>query len=152
RPGKWLIRPIGASDVIEAKISQDGFAGDGGLAFGNQRHGPLGQEHVQARTETNEAEALADAEPLPFANKANDAACHQPSNLDHPDAPVWCRDDEGIAFIVLARLVELGVDEYARPIRDAVDPSRDRATIDVTVEDTHEDRDPRQRPVAEAEL
>ena len=61
-------------------------------------------------------------------------------------------NDERVAFVALARLVEIGADEGAGPIDHAVDAPGDRAAIDVTIEDAHEDRNANERPRAEIEL
>jgi len=57
-----------------------------------------------------------------------------------------------LRYVVFARLVKLGVDKGARPIRDPVDPSRRRTAVHMAVEHAHEYRDARQRPVAETEF
>ena len=57
-----------------------------------------------------------------------------------------------VALVVLARLVEVGVDEGALLVDDLLDAAAHRAAVHVAVEHAHEDRDPRQRPVAEFEL
>ena len=48
-----------------------------------------------------------------------------------------------LALIVLARLVEIGVEELAGDIDDALDRAGDRGAVDVDVEHAHEDRDAR---------
>ena len=45
-----------------------------------------------------------------------------------------------LALIVLARLVEVGIDEFSGHIGDPLDPARNRRAIDVHVEHAHEDR------------
>ena len=52
-------------------------------------------------------------------------------------------DDEILALVVLARLVEVGVDELARHIGDAADFAGNRCPVDVDVKDIHEHRYPR---------
>ena len=61
-------------------------------------------------------------------------------------------DDQGVALVVLARLVEVGVDELAGAIDHPLDPPRHRAPVHVAIEHAHEDRNPRQRPFAEPQL
>src|ERR1700754_2263892 len=122
---EWLIGPERARLVALAEIGQNRLAGDRGLAFGDQRAGAVGQIDVEARAESNEAEPLASADHLAFPHEADDAPRHQAGDLDHADASLRRRDDKRIALIVLARLVELGVDEGARAIGDAVDAARD---------------------------
>ena len=47
-------------------------------------------------------------------------------------------DDEGVALVVLARLVEIGAEEFAGAIDDALDAPGDRAAVHVAVEHAHE--------------
>ena len=61
-------------------------------------------------------------------------------------------DHERVALVVLARLVEVGVEKGAVVIGDALDPAGHRAAVHMAIEHAHEDRDPRQRPFAELEV
>src|SRR3546814_18103773 len=49
-------------------------------------------------------------------------------------------DDEMLALIFLARLVEIGVDEFSGDIDELAQNARDGGAVDVDVEDAHEDR------------
>src|SRR5271155_176168 len=149
---RWLIAAVAPPGITEPEIGQNGLAGDGGLALRHQRARSLRQINVEARTETDQPEALACADRLPLLDERHDAPRHEAGDLGHPDAPIRGRDDKRIALVVFARLVELGVDELARPIRDALDSSRNRAAIHMAVEYAHEDGNALQRPVAKSEL
>src|SRR5262249_11308894 len=144
----WLIRAVGTAGIGKAEVGQYRLAGNRCLAFRDQCRGALGQIDVEPRAEADQAKTLAGADRLPFPDEADDAARHQPCDLDHPDAPVRRSDDERVAFIVLARLVELGIDENAGPVGDAFDLAGDWRAVHMTIEHAHEDRDARQRPVA----
>src|SRR3984885_9085717 len=149
---RWLIAAVGPPGIAEPEIGQNGLAGDGGLAFRHQRARSLGEINVEARAETDQPEALTRADRLPFPHERHDAPCHEAGDLGHPDASIRGRDDQRIALVVLARLVEFGVDELARAIGDAIDSSRDRTAIHMAVEYAHEDGNALQRPVAKSEL
>src|SRR6202171_481451 len=149
---EWLIGAKSSTVLAKPEISQNGLPGDRGLPLGDQHFGAFGQVYVEPRSETDQPEALSGGNRLSFANERYDPPRQQAGDLDHADAALWGRDYERIALVVLARLVELGIDEDARSIRDAVDPSRHRTAVYVAVEHAHEYRDARQRPVAEAEF
>src|ERR1700731_3040189 len=149
---EWLIGAKSSTVLAKPEISQNGLPGDRGLTLRHQHFGAFGQVYVEPRSETDQPEALSGGDRLSFANERYDPPRQQAGDLDHADAALWGRDYERIALVVLARLVELGIDEDTRPIRDAVDPSRHRTAVHVAVEHAHEYRDARQRPVAEAEF
>src|ERR1700716_1062848 len=96
-----------------------------------------------SRREPDQAQPFADADRLAFANERHDAARHEARDLDHADTALGRGDHQRVALIVLARLVEFGIDEGARPVGDAVDPPRDGSAVHVAVEPAHEDRDRR---------
>ena len=73
-------------------------------------------------------------------------------DLHHAEPPGRRVDDDAVALVVLARLVEVGAEEKAGVIDDLGDPAFDRRAIHVAIEDRHEDRHPLQRRHAEAEL
>ena len=54
----------------------------------------------------------------PSRVEADDAPRDQARDLDDADADVPADDDEGVALVVLARLVEVGVEEGARLVDD----------------------------------
>jgi hypothetical protein len=61
-------------------------------------------------------------------------------------------DDEAVALVFLTRLVELGVEEFSRPVVDALNAAAHRRAVDVAIEDVHEHRHARQLGRAHAEL
>src|SRR4051794_18438752 len=125
QPG-WLIGAVNPAAVAQPEIGQNRLPGHRGLALGNQRFGAFGQVYVEPRAEADQPEPLAGADHLPFAHKRDNSTRHQARDLNHADAAVRRRDHQRITLIVLARLVEFGVDEGARPVRDPVDPTRHR--------------------------
>ena len=76
----------------------------------------------------------------------------RPAICTTPNRPERALDDDAVALVVLARLVEIGVEEKAGVIGDALDAALDRRAIHMAVEHRHEDRHALQRPHAEPEL
>src|SRR5689334_21202262 len=103
--------PEGQPGIGEPEIGQNGLAGNRGLSLRHQRRGALGQVDIDTRAETDQAEAFAGSEALPLADERDDAARDQARDLNHADAAMRRRDRERVALVVLARLVELGIDE-----------------------------------------
>src|SRR3546814_10183921 len=62
---------------------------------------------------------------------------------------IGTRDDEMLTLIFLARLVEIGVDEFSGDIDELAQNARDGGAVDVDVEDAHEDRHAQHRRGAE---
>ena len=100
-----------------AEFGQHGFAADRRLADGDAQRRRPGQEDVDARAEADQAETLADADIGAGLGPADDAARHQPGDLHDGDRAVGAVDDQAVALVLAARLVELGIEEFAR--RDA---------------------------------
>src|SRR5262249_31021160 len=137
---KSLSDPEGTLRVAGGEIGNDRFARDRGLSLGDERPHALGQVDVHARAEADHHAALASADGRALSHEALNPASIEPRYLHHADAnPVAC-DDETIALVVLARLVEVGVEEGAMVIDHALDLARKRAAVHVTVEHAHEDR------------
>src|SRR5215470_6567192 len=134
------------------QVRNHGLARDRSLPFCHERPRALGQVDIDARAEADHADALTGTHARAFACKGDDAPGDQACDLHDGDAGRAGTDHEGIALVVLARLVELGVDEGAGLVDDLLDPAGDGAAIDVTVEHVHEDRDARQGALAEIEL
>ena len=134
------------------EIRQHGLAGDGARADGDHRLRICRHIDIDARAETDEAEALANRKLLALAHEADDAARHEPGDLHDAETSLRRVDHEAVALIVLARLVEIGVDEETRTIGDARDAAGDRRAVHMHVEDAHEDGDALQRLGAETEL
>ena len=78
----------------------------------------LRQVDIDARAEADHADALAGADAGALAHEADDAPRHQAGDLHHADARAAGRDHERVALVVLARLVEVGVDEGAGVVDD----------------------------------
>ena len=107
---------------------------------------------VDARAEADEADALAGAHLHALAGEADDAASDQTRDL-HDAEPSGRRvDDDAVAFVVFARLVEIGAEEEPGMIDDALDAPFDRRAVHVAIEHRHEDRYALQRPHSESEL
>ena len=67
----------------------------------------------------------AGAEFAALADEAHDAACDEARDLHHGDALAGRgRNDEGVALVVLAGLVEIGAEEGAGAVDDALDAAR----------------------------
>src|SRR6202011_3699654 len=110
------------------------------------------QINADARAEADHADALAGADLLAFAHERHDAARDEPRDLHHADAPARAGNDEAVALVVLARLVEVGVEEFARLVRHAFDASADRAAVHVAIEHAHENGNPGERGRSKPQL
>src|ERR1700693_575867 len=108
-----------AAGIARRQIGDDGLARDRALAFRHQRPHPFRQVDVAPRTEADHADALAGADLLPFAHEGDDAPGDEAGDLHHADAPARTGNEQTIALVVLARLVEIGVEEFAGAIGDA---------------------------------
>src|SRR3989344_1696039 len=138
-------------EVRGADPRTDGFARQRALAEQDLRRRARGQIDVDAAAESDQPDPLAGRDILPHADERQDAPRHQPGDLGKADAyPVAALDDEMLAFILLARLVEVGVEEFSRDIDDLAQRPRDRRAIDMDVEDAHEDRDAQHRRVTDS--
>jgi hypothetical protein len=75
---------------------------------------------------------------------AQDPPRDQPGDLHDADlAAVRHLDDQAVALVVLARLVQRGVEELARPVGDRrAHGARDGRAVHMAVEDAHEDATP----------
>src|SRR5690349_5014159 len=139
--GKWLVSPVGTAGIRKPEIGQNGLPGHRRLTFEDQRLSAFRQVNVEPRSEPDQPEPFACADRLTFADKRHDAPRNKARDLDHADTAVRRGDNQRVTFVVLTGLVEFGIDERARPIRDAIDPAGYGATIHVTVEHAHKDRD-----------
>src|SRR5690606_18522912 len=109
--------------VCLLKISQHRLAGDRGLSLGHQHLRSLRKEDVEPRAEPDQPEAFASLDRLPVMDEGHDTARDQSGDLNHANqAIVWRRYDERVTLVVLARLVEFGIDELAGAIDDPFDP------------------------------
>ena len=102
----------GARGLPGREVGQHGFSGDHGLPHGDEGRHALRQVDVEPRAEADEAEALARPQPVALGGEADDAPRHQARDLDHRQRPAVVElDADGVALVVLARLVQRGVDK-----------------------------------------
>src|SRR5262245_43783559 len=149
---RCLADPEGELPGRCAQVRDHGLARDRSLPFGPERPRPFGHIDSDPRAEPDHADALAGAHARAFAGEGDDPPGDQACNLHDDDARRAGSDEEGIALVVLARLVKLGVDEGAGLVDDLLDPAGDGAAIDMAVEHVHEDRNAREGALAEIEL
>ncbi|CAH1651816.1 hypothetical protein BOSEA31B_10697 [Hyphomicrobiales bacterium] len=110
------------------------------------------QIDVDARTEADQAEALAGRQRVALLDEGHDAAGNQPGDLHDADDAGGRLDRQRVALVVVARLVELGIEEEAGRIGDLGDAAGHRRAVHMAVEDVHEDRDARHRLGRQLEL
>src|SRR5262249_59492371 len=134
------------------KVSEDGFAGNRGLSLGDERPRAHRQVDIHAGAEANHADALARYNSCTLAHETDNSSRDQARDLHHTDAAPVARDKHTVALVALACLVEVGAEESAGMIDHALDFPAERAAVHVTIEYAHEDRHPRQRPLAQFEL
>src|SRR5215510_2499779 len=117
-------RPLGGTE-----FGKDRLAGNGGLAKRHARYGACRQEDIEPRAEAGEAEALARIQRLVRLREAENAARHEAGDLHDADGAMGGLDDKAIALIVLARLVELGIQEAAATIGYCLDAAAHRSAV-----------------------
>ena len=102
---------------MSREIGEHGFAGD--RARANRHGGPRigGHINIHARAEADKPETVADANALALVDEGHDATGDKTGDLHDAEAPLRRFDDEAVAFIVFAGLVEVGVDEQVRVYR-----------------------------------
>src|SRR5258708_28413780 len=131
------------------EVGDDGLPGNGGLSLGDERPRSRRQIDIHARAEANHADALASCHCCTLAHETHNSSRDQTRDLHHTDVAPVARDEQTVALVALARLVEVGADERAGMIDHALDRSAERAAVHVTIEYAHEDRHPRPRPPAQ---
>ena len=103
----------------DADPADDRLAGDGALAEQDLRRGAGGQIDVDPAAEADQADALAGDDPVARLDPGHDPPRDQPGDLGEADPrAVLALDQDVLALIVLARLVEIGVEELAGDIDD----------------------------------
>src|SRR5215213_4655906 len=149
-----LLRPPAGSCAFHGgQIGQNGLSCDRTLADCDEGHVTLREVNVNTAAETNKADPLARRDLAALVHKSDDPAGDQPGDLDDADAASGVRlDGEGLAFIVFAGLVQVGIDEFAGHISDADDPAVYRRAIHMHVEDIHENGDTLAGTIAQSEL
>src|SRR3990167_2843597 len=120
---------------------QDGFAGQRTLPQQDLRGRARGQIDVDTAAKPDEADALPDPELVTHGDKGHDAPRDKTRDLRKADAhAVGTFDDEMLALILLARLVEIGVQELAGNIDKLAQRPGNRGAVDMDVKDAHENR------------
>src|SRR6185437_10651056 len=143
-----------ARRLLRAAIGDHRLATDDALSGDDERDPSGGQVYVRPAAESNNAETLPDDDILALAQIADDTAGDQAGDLHDRDIArvVDWRDADRHALVVLACLVEAGIDEFAFAIAQLGDAAADRDAVDVDVEDIEEDADARHRGGAHIEL
>src|SRR5262249_19357933 len=126
--------------------------GNCGLSLGNERPRARGQVDIHARAEPDHADALTGGDRCTLAHETDNSPRDQTRDLYHTDATPVAHDEQAVAFVALARLVEVGTDEGAGMIDHPLDRPLEWAAIHMAIEHAHEDRHPWQRPLAQFEL
>src|SRR6478672_804100 len=125
-------------------LCNDRLAGDRPLAEQDLRRRARRQINVDAAAEADKSDALARLDVIALADEGEDPPRDQSRDLRHSNLqPIPAFDQKVLALIVLARLVEVGVDELAWYIGDTADSAGNGRPIYVDVEDAHENRDAR---------
>ena len=88
---------------------------------------PERQVDIHARAEADEADAFAGADQRALVREAHDPPGDEACDLHHAKPPGRRIDDDAVALIVLARLVEIGAEEQPGVIDDLGDAALDRA-------------------------
>src|SRR5438270_13932547 len=106
---------------VDANLRDYRLAGDRALAQQHLRRRAGGQIDVHPAAESDQADALAGVHHVAFADERENAPRDETGYLRKADAKaVAPLDEHMLALIVLARLVEVGVDEFAGNISDAL--------------------------------
>ena len=133
-----------------AHLGDDGFARDHLLAQHHARLRIAREVDVDPAAEADQPDALARCDGIARLHERHDPACHEAGDLGEAHAPaVGAFDEDVLAFVLFARLVEIGVEELAGDIDHPLDRPRHRRAIDVDVEHAHENRDACHRLFAE---
>ena len=142
-PAHWLTPSI---SCCVPEFGQDRLAGDDRLPEQHFRIGPCGQVDVDPAAEADQPDPLAGRDDVARLDERHDPPRHQPGDLGEADRPpVGPLDQDMLALVLLARLVEVGVEELAGDVDHPPHRPADRRAIDVHVEHRHEDRDARDR-------
>ena len=94
---------------------------------------------------------MASGNHVAFLYESDDAARDKAGNLRKADThTIGALDKEVLAFILFARLIEVGIEEFACDIGHALDGAADWRAVDMDIEHAHENRDTRHRLVAQS--
>ena len=139
--------------LVAAQIGQDGLARHRALADQDQGLDPVRQVDVAAAAEPDQADPLAGRQLGPLADERRRcAAPRAPRSGPARLAAVTRRDREGLALVLVGRLVEGGVEELAGMTGQPDDPARHRRPVHMDIEHVHEDADAGQRGCPQAQL
>src|SRR5690606_1571494 len=116
------------------KYCQHRLADNGGLADGAAQADMLRQVDVDARAEADQADPLAGVDLAVLRDEADAAARHAPGDLHEGDLAGRRIENEAVALIVLAGLVELGIEKLAGAIGYAADAAAHRRAVHVAGE------------------
>src|SRR4051812_39036915 len=112
-------QPLG---LARGEIGDDRLAGDGALSDHHERVDARRKINIDAAPEADEPDPPAGKKPLALRHEADDAPRDQARNLHDAELAAVIEDEgERLALVVLARFVEIGVEELARDIGDAGD-------------------------------
>src|SRR3546814_9586568 len=124
-----------------AYLAQDRLARDGALAQHDAGRGSGGQIDVDPATEADQADALPGGDHVARLHEGHDPPRHKARDLGEADAhAIMPFDQDMLPLIILARLVEVGVQELAGNIEDRLHRPADGRAVDVHVEHAHEYR------------
>ena len=102
------------------------LTGDGSLPLAYQHVRVQRQVNIDARTETDEPDPFARGERIARRSETYDPSRHQSGDLNNSHRAVLAFDDQSIAFVFLACLVEIRIDELARRVDNFLDPAGNR--------------------------
>src|SRR5260370_26969637 len=108
--------PIGRRPLPATALGTDRFARNGDLALADPELGVVRQVDVDPRAEADYADTLPGGDRVALAHERHDPPRDQSRDLHHADAPPGRVVDQCVALDVLASLVELGFEEFSRPI------------------------------------
>src|SRR3546814_11741535 len=111
------------------------LAGDGALAGHHLRREAGGEVNIDPAAKADQADALARSDGVARLYPGDDAARHEARDLREADAQtIGAFDENMLTLLIIARLVEVGVEELAWNINDAVEGAGDGSTVDVAGE------------------
>ncbi len=103
--------------LLRRKLGQHRLTADRGLADSDQHLRAFRQIDIDAAAEADQPEALAGANASPLAQESHDPPRDQPGDQHHAEPPaLGSLDDKRAALVLLAGLVELGIEELARHV------------------------------------
>src|SRR5258708_9032296 len=143
-----------ARRLLRPAVGDHRLAPDHALAGDDERDPSSREIDIGAAAEADDAEALPGEDRLALAQPADDAPRYEAGDLHHGEiaAALGRRDADRHPLIVLARLVETGIDEFALAVVELDDAAGGRDAVDMDVEDIEEDADAHHRCGAKVQL